>query len=74
MDYRHHWQDVTVGSLVGLGNSFFAYRQYFSPLTSPDSQLPLGRGHLRGPIPVLDANAVHNGHEGYSALDAEERD
>ncbi|KAL5529697.1 hypothetical protein ACEPAG_5682 [Sanghuangporus baumii] len=40
MDYRHHWQDVLVGSLLGLVMSFFAYRQYYPPLGSPRSHRP----------------------------------
>lgn len=41
MDNRHHWQDVTVGSLLGLGISYVAYRAYFPPLSHPSSHLPL---------------------------------
>ncbi|TDL24807.1 PAP2-domain-containing protein [Rickenella mellea] len=40
MDYRHHWHDVLVGSFVGLLFSFFAYRQYYPPLSSPLSHHP----------------------------------
>jgi len=40
MDYRHHWQDVVVGSIVGLLLSFFSYHQYYPSLTSPNSHLP----------------------------------
>jgi diacylglycerol diphosphate phosphatase/phosphatidate phosphatase len=40
MDYRHHWQDVTVGTIVGIVFSFFAYRQYYPSLSSPLSHRP----------------------------------
>ncbi|KAH7924588.1 PAP2-domain-containing protein [Leucogyrophana mollusca] len=40
MDYRHHWQDVIGGSILGLVVSFFAYRQYFPSLASPMSHRP----------------------------------
>ncbi|KAF8311630.1 acid phosphatase/Vanadium-dependent haloperoxidase [Clavulina sp. PMI_390] len=40
MDNRHHWHDVTVGSLVGLVISYFAYRQYYPPLSVEESHLP----------------------------------
>ena len=39
-DYRHHWQDVTVGSLLGLGLSYWAYNLYFEPLNSQLAGMP----------------------------------
>ncbi|KAF8311631.1 PAP2-domain-containing protein [Clavulina sp. PMI_390] len=46
MDNRHHWEDVTVGSLVGLVISYFAYRQYFPPLSADESHLPFEPRHI----------------------------
>ncbi|CAE6425977.1 unnamed protein product [Rhizoctonia solani] len=40
MDYRHHWQDVFIGSIVGLVLSYFSYRQYYPSLASPFSHRP----------------------------------
>ncbi|KAF6745373.1 phosphatidic acid phosphatase type 2/haloperoxidase [Ephemerocybe angulata] len=40
MDYRHHWHDILVGSLLGVVLSFFAYRQYYPSLSSEVSHKP----------------------------------
>lgn len=35
-----HWQDVFIGSVLGLAMSYFAYRQYYPPLGSSRSHHP----------------------------------
>jgi len=37
-DYHHHWQDITIGSLIGIIVVYAVYRQYFPSLTDPNCQ------------------------------------
>ncbi|KAI0831359.1 acid phosphatase/Vanadium-dependent haloperoxidase, partial [Trametes gibbosa] len=48
MDYRHHWQDVLTGSILGLVTAYFSYRQYYPPLQSETSQKPYSPRIKRG--------------------------
>jgi len=78
MDSRHHWQDVLVGSLVGLGFSFFAYRQYYPPLSAPDAHLPFEPRHmdLRPPVPTLleGVGVTGAGRNGGADIEAHDRE
>ncbi|KAF9069836.1 PAP2-domain-containing protein [Rhodocollybia butyracea] len=40
MDYRHHWEDVVVGSLLGILMAYFSYRQYYPDLASKSCHRP----------------------------------
>ncbi|PLW39985.1 hypothetical protein PCASD_06804 [Puccinia coronata f. sp. avenae] len=40
MDNRHHWQDVLVGSALGVLTAWFAYRFYYPSLYSQNSHRP----------------------------------
>jgi len=72
MDYRHHWEDVVVGSLVGLFFGICIYRQHypnpFTHCTQPDAPYPLYTGpvigHHEPPPEVIDLQAVENGDFG----------
>ncbi|KAG0347715.1 hypothetical protein BG004_007126 [Podila humilis] len=39
-DYRHHWEDVTVGSFIGAVAAVFSYRQYYPSLASVKCDSP----------------------------------
>ncbi|ORX51525.1 acid phosphatase/Vanadium-dependent haloperoxidase [Piromyces finnis] len=44
-DYRHHWEDVTVGSLLGFVFGVLTYFYYFPSLYSEHSDIPYQRHH-----------------------------
>ncbi|KAF9998897.1 hypothetical protein BGZ80_008319 [Entomortierella chlamydospora] len=62
-DYRHHWQDVTVGSTIGVVFAVFAYRQYYPSLGSSKSDRPFSPRVQEEflPLPNLMDNDHRNG-------------
>jgi len=42
-DYRHHWQDVTIGSIIGLFFGIVTYYYYYPSLCSSTCDIPYQR-------------------------------
>lgn len=40
-DYRHHWQDVIAGGILGIASAYFSYRLYFPSIMQPVADVPL---------------------------------
>lgn len=73
MDYRHHWQDVLTGSILGLVTTYFAYRQYYPSLASEHSHRPysprIKRDEDTLPMhrPTPSADVMYSGASGHGA-------
>lgn len=39
-DFHHHWQDVSVGSILGMYIGYLCYRQYYPSIYSSQSHIP----------------------------------
>lgn len=73
MDYRHHWQDVIAGAILGLGISYFAYRQYFPSLSSSMSHKPHPpRVRREEELPTVNRATDHNGLSYADSIEGEE--
>jgi hypothetical protein len=62
MDYRHHWQDISVGLTVGFVTAYFSYRQYYPSLDHPLSHFPYAPRHITV-TSANDINITENGTE-----------
>jgi hypothetical protein len=65
MDYRHHWQDVLVGGLLGFFIAYFSYRLYYPPLQAKFSHRPHGP---RTPEPLANEGPLLPVHSQLSSL------
>ncbi|KAG0043348.1 hypothetical protein BGZ83_011520 [Gryganskiella cystojenkinii] len=60
-DYRHHWQDVTAGSLIGSIFAVFAYRQYYPSLAAVKCDCPFSPRVKGGKEQLLPTNNLLGG-------------
>ncbi|XP_020912706.2 phospholipid phosphatase 5 [Exaiptasia diaphana] len=65
-DYKHHWQDITIGSILGLTIAIICYRQYYPALNKPHCDLPytafvplkhIDDNHTQAILPLLASDA-----------------
>ncbi|KAM7361829.1 uncharacterized protein ACRADG_012707 isoform 2-T3 [Cochliomyia hominivorax] len=58
-DYHHHWEDVVIGSLIGLFVSYYIYRQYYPSIFSPTCHRAYYRGDQLPIIKTLTEHTIH---------------
>ncbi|XP_055375302.1 phospholipid phosphatase 5 [Condylostylus longicornis] len=60
-DYHHHWEDVVIGSFIGMGITYICYRQYYPSLTNTHSGKPYKYFKKVEQCSVVKNNINHNG-------------
>ncbi|XP_022664690.1 phospholipid phosphatase 5-like [Varroa jacobsoni] len=55
-DYHHHWQDVTVGAILGCTVGYVCYRQQYPSIFEQDASLPLAEFPVYGPDLAVENN------------------
>lgn len=75
-DYHHHWEDVTVGGIIGLFVSYYIYRQYYPSIFSSNCHRPTPRYMTRKthPEPEVISTRQRRRLLSYKRLPSEERE
>lgn len=59
-DYHHHWQDVLVGSIIGITLAYLCYRQYYPSVSSKNAHRSYGDSSNRLILNEPASNSVRS--------------
>ena len=62
-DYHHHWQDVTVGSILGTIMAIFIYLQYYPFITDESCDIPLNHMTPTKKQTIIHSTPLYNRHD-----------